>query len=112
MTWERADGDGTRLEVQRVAAVPEELSPRGKVLVRARGASVMVMVSPLRVMETSDPTLLEADADLLREAAADLRLAQTECPVCEKPFTADEWNARHSAADGADVHADCCGCVA
>ena len=31
-----------------------------------------------------------------------------DCAVCDRPFTELEWDVRHSAADGADVHADCC----
>jgi hypothetical protein len=30
------------------------------------------------------------------------------CAVCRRPFTAAEWEDRHSDSDGPDVHAHCC----
>ena len=30
------------------------------------------------------------------------------CAICGKPFTDEEWEARHSDEWGGDVHEDCC----
>lgn len=30
------------------------------------------------------------------------------CDECDQPFGPAEWHTRHSAPDGADIHAACC----
>ena len=30
------------------------------------------------------------------------------CSECGSPFTDEEWDYRHSADDGSDVHEECC----
>lgn len=30
------------------------------------------------------------------------------CDICNKPFTEDEWDNRHSTEDGHDCHERCC----
>lgn len=30
------------------------------------------------------------------------------CSICHLPFTEDEWEVRHWAEDGSDVHEGCC----
>lgn len=34
------------------------------------------------------------------------------CAVCDRPFTPEEWDNRHSDSDGEDIHAACCGVCA
>lgn len=31
-----------------------------------------------------------------------------ECSVCDEEFTEEEWDIRHTAPDGSDVHDTCC----
>lgn len=30
------------------------------------------------------------------------------CDACGEQFTEEEWDARHTASNGNDIHADCC----
>ena len=34
----------------------------------------------------------------------------TLCEVCGEPFTGTEWDERHTAPDGEDIHERCCYC--
>lgn len=45
-------------------------------------------------------TTHEQDNDPIREAA--------QCAVCGQGFTPQQWDNRHTAADGEDIHERCC----